>query len=154
MCVHARTNTHTHPVEAKCWRACSWPPPSVFLRLSRFLPPRALSRQSCGFWGFGSSGLRLSCSGQNPHAKLSCQGGNEACPASHAAGRCQEEEWMRASHGPDTASLGEGKLVGHRVVGLQRPRPSVFKASLTDEETSLYSPPSTPPLGRQFLPLL
>lgn len=101
-CMH--TPTHTRMDIHVPWHSCGsqeleslqLTPPSVFLTSSRFLPPQTLSRQSCGgdfFWGGGAGGvgnkrLELNCNGQNPHEELSCQVGNKAWPASHAAGRC------------------------------------------------------------------
>lgn len=99
--MHAHTHTYTHGHTLVPWHSCGsqeleslqLAPPSVFLSSSRFLPPQALSRQSCGGdffggWGVGNKRLELNCNGQNPHEELRCQVGNKAWPASHAAGRC------------------------------------------------------------------
>lgn len=101
--VHAHTHTYTHGHTLVPWHSCGsqeleslqLAPPSVFLTSSRFLPPQTLSRQLWrGFFGAGAAGgvgnkrLELNCNGQNPHEEFSCQVGNKAWPASHAAGRC------------------------------------------------------------------
>lgn len=54
--MHAHTHTYTHGHTLVPWHSCGsqeleslqLAPPSVFLTSSRFLPPQALSRQSCG----------------------------------------------------------------------------------------------------------
>lgn len=119
-CVHTQ---HTCSCRSHDLESTQQAPPSVFLTSSRFLPPGGLSRQSCGggFRGFGSNGLRMNCSGQNPHAKLSCQGGSKAWKVREGG---MGEGF--ACTGPSTQHPWVKESWQMRVVGLQRPRPSVF----------------------------
>lgn len=101
--MHAHTHTYTHGHTrslAFLWKPRAGEPaagPTICLpNFFQISPSSNLVKTELwrGFFfgggagGVGNKRLELNCNGQNPHEELSCQVGNKAWPASHAAGRC------------------------------------------------------------------